>query len=800
MPTNPHADLPLAPGWSLLLGSTGRALILAAVGLFVLAIVFWLFDPKRPGLGRWGARAFVAAGISLVGALGVLLSLFLTGQFQFAYVFSHSDKAAPLAYKIAGVWGGQEGSFLLWAVSALLFGLIAAPKTGIYRRWFTISYAGFLATLAAILAYESPFKLNLIEGKPLVPPDGAGLTPALMNYWVTIHPPTIFLGFGAGSVLLCWALAALLVNNLDDWVKMIRPWAILATTLLGLGLCMGGFWAYETLGWGGFWAWDPVENTSFVPWCLGVAFIHGLFVQAARRKWHYANAMLAAFTCLSFWYGTFLTRSGFLGDTSVHSFAEMDRSALWILTTLKLSGIAIFLTVWTVRLVQARRAAAPEPLLADPGIKRDHAYGSAAWLLTGLAIAAGFGMSVPLAMSLTGRQPKVVEEALYHQVVVWLFVPIMILIGIGPFLSWRGMGLRQILSRTSHIFALALGFTGFSMIWARHPVYGVGLEPNAAIDFPFGLQVPLLPWMAFLVFLCMFAFIANAWRIGELWRRDKPSLGGLVSHTGIAILMCGLIVSRGFERSEKLAIQEGQPARSQEYTITYKGPTSDYMDRFNRVRFEMVGEDEEYVATPGLYYIRQPSGELEPMVWPHIQHNFIYDTYFTLGPMQFEATEPLTFKKGETKRIEDDYIITYQGMTRKGEAGMQGAEFGARLRVESLKGVAETTPTLRIGKDGLERDAAPFSDDLIVFLDRVDAKDESATIQLHWSKPVFPVELFYKPMTGLVWLGTGIMTLGGFLAAWYRRRTLRATQREQLPARDRHEDETADAPLTTAQV
>lgn len=388
-------ELPVAPDWSLALGVCGRALVFLGIAFFLAAIIGWLFAPKTKWgrtVGGWG---FTLGSVSLFGVFAVLATLFVAQRFEYPYVFGHNDLLNPVAYRIAGVWAGQEGSFLLWAVCSAVFGLLTMKGSGIYRRWYTVLYALFQAALCGIIAYESPFNIMATDGKFLVPPDGVGLSPALQNYWVIIHPPTIFLGFGSLTALFCYAASALISKQVVDWAKMVRPWALVSLTLVGVGLCMGGLWAYETLGWGGFWKWDPVENTSFVPFVLGAIFIHGLIVQINRGKWVISNLLLGALPFLSFVYGTFLTRSGLLGDTSVHSFAEMQKGALWLLLGLGTLSIVGFGALWTVRAFELRREfTASEDV--RPGMTREGAYRWASILMFGLALAAGFGMSVPM--------------------------------------------------------------------------------------------------------------------------------------------------------------------------------------------------------------------------------------------------------------------------------------------------------------------------------------------------------------------------------------------------------------------
>lgn len=797
MERHPPLDWPAAPEWSFWVGDIGRFAIFAAILLCTVSVVLNLLARDHPVREKWALLSFVGGGASFFVAIAALGALFVGDQFHYTYVFAHSEAEVDLKYKVAAIWGGQEGSFLLWACCSALFGLLALRAAGAYRRWFCVPYAAFLGALGGILAYETPFRTQAIEGRYLVPPTGQGLAPSLLNYWVTIHPPTIFLGFGSLTVLFCLAFAALVRRDYDSWIKIVRPWALLSLTLVGIGLCMGGFWAYETLGWGGFWAWDPVENTSFVPWILVAGLIHGAFVQIAKGRWVFANLLLGALPFLSFLYGTFLTRSGFLQDTSVHSFAQMNRTALWLLMGLGGLSVAGFLTLWIQRMVQFRRAnpRGPEVDEAKRGVDRGSFYAAALWLFSALALCTAFGMSVPLFMSVFGKQPKVVEEHLYHQVLVWVFVPTLLFMAVAPFVGWRKLGVGQVLNRVLNVVAISLGVLGVFMLWSKNAAYGARLDVDARIEFPFGVSVPTMAWIFFLSWLCLFAITASLWRMVELWKRARASIGGLLVHVGVAVSMLGLIVSRGFEQKAQIIVQDGRPAQGLGYLVTYKpsGQNRDFGNRNNTVEFEVTSSRESFVAKPGYYYIDR-GDEPKAMVWPYIYGTPFYDLYFTLHPMVVEATDPIEFKKGESKLFEDT-LITYSDFVREGEAGMAGTRFIAKVKIETPQGEASAEPAIVIGAQGTEFVPARLGPDYFVSFNRMDAATESATLQLLYVKPIMPIELFFKPLTILVWIGAGIMTLGGLLAAWYRRRSPQSPP----PASTEVDQPVAeDAPVSTA--
>ncbi|MFI5386755.1 MAG: cytochrome c biogenesis protein CcsA [Fimbriimonadales bacterium] len=775
----PIPSLPSPPEWSLDVGYFGRFCVFLAIALFAVAAVGWLLTPRNESLTKIAARSFTAGCVSLFGAFASLATLFIETRLEYTYVYDHGDASNAIPYRIAGIWAGQQGSFLLWACCSAFFGLLAVRGTGILRRWFTIAYSGFLLALASILAYESPFGLNRVGGQPVVPASGEGLTPALQNYWVTIHPPTIFLGFGALTVLAAYAFSALATNKPKEWAPMVRPWAIISLTVTGLGLCMGGFWAYETLGWGGFWGWDPVENVSFVPWIFSAAFVHGLMVQITKKTWVIPNLLLGGLPFILFVYGTFLTRSGVLNETSVHSFANMDHMALWLLAGFGVVSIATFLWLWVWRALQYRKESAPSE--APPkGLHREGLFRLGAWLMAGLGLGAAIGMSWPWFTALAGQKPKVVEAGLYHHTLVWLYIPLMIAMSLGPLVAWRGMGAREFTNRIWGVFCVTIAVVGVMMMIVGRSPHIHSITADNYIDilrFPSikilhlpatNIRVGLMAWILILTSLSAFVAVANIWRISELIKRSKMSAAAFLAHVGVAVLMAGLIISQGFEQKETINVAEGSHAIGLGYFVSYKGMTSDTFDRNNKVLFDVQRGDEKWTASPG-YYLTDGGDEGDrPMVWPHIQSHPFYDIYFSLNPPSNEIGVETTLKPGETKNI-NGYQVTYEKLTREGEPGKDGTKFGALLKVDGGAGPTEVNPKMVVGQGGFGMIPAPIDDKMMIEMRHMEAGPNTATLQLLSQKMVYPVTMFFKPMTILVWLGTGLLAIAGLLSAWYRR-------------------------------
>jgi cytochrome c-type biogenesis protein CcmF len=330
-------------GEHLLIGNLGKLLVVLALVTALLSVLFYV----RSGEGKTKERTLARSMffIHAASVVGVFITLFFIIQkhyFEYAYAYEHSSMALPLRYMVSCFWEGQEGSFLLWIVWNALLGLVLIATA---KRWergvvaiMALSQVVLTSMILGVNFFDvytlgsSPFEL--LREKMQAPifssadyiknvVDGTGLNPLLQNYWMVIHPPTLFLGFALTIVPFAFAVTSLFEKEYRAWIKPALPWALVAGMVLGAGIVMGGFWAYESLSFGGYWAWDPVENASLVPWLLLISGIHLMLIKKVTNSSTIAAYTLVIATYIMVLYATFLTRSGVLGTTSVHSFTDL---------------------------------------------------------------------------------------------------------------------------------------------------------------------------------------------------------------------------------------------------------------------------------------------------------------------------------------------------------------------------------------------------------------------------------------------------------------------------------------------
>lgn len=393
------------------LGFLGNAAIIVGFIAAVLGMVSYFRSIRQPRVVGFARTGFHIAVITVFFASAILLILIVKHQFQFHYVWAYSSRELPLGLLMSTFYAGQEGSFLLWTLMVAVVGIVLLVYTQKHdnEREVMGVYTGIMAFLLMLLIVKNPF--TLIEGGA-VPADGRGLNPLLQNFWMQIHPPILFLGFAAMTPPFALAVAALMRRRYQAWVTSALPWVVGGSVVLGLGIALGGFWAYETLGWGGWWGWDPVENASLIPWLVSIALIHTMVTQKRTRGLILTNFLLAILAFVFVLYSTFLTRSGVLGDASVHSFVDPGRFSFTLLVLFMFAftdvGLALLFgrfTRWGKRLFEKYEG----------------------WKLIGLSYLIVIGPSIPVFAQVSGDLVPVFTEMIEgaNPVMMLLYYPML---------------------------------------------------------------------------------------------------------------------------------------------------------------------------------------------------------------------------------------------------------------------------------------------------------------------------------------------------------------------------------------
>lgn len=551
---------------------------------------------------RYGRLFFTIHSACIVAIFGMLFYMFANQLIEYKYIHDHSNSTMPKKYIIVAFWGGQQGSLLLWAFWHMVLGNILSrtAKTweGSTMSVFSLVQFFVMSTLLGIHVFgykigESPFMLYRDADTQVagvwsrIPEylqydaffqDGSGLNMTLQNYWMIIHPPTLFLGFASVLVPFVFAVAAFMKNDLRGWVKEALPWTYFSVGILGLGILMGGAWAYESLNFGGFWAWDPVENASLVPWLTLVGSAHLMLIVRNRKRSSYTALLLTMITFILILYSTFLTRSGVLGDSSVHSFTGdgmLNQLLLFMAFFLWLSVFAIIrdrtirrnFSIGAAILFIAALFTDFDSTLIDGtsfnlttrglyflivffgcylalwmGYQRsfpnldsnDKVWSREFWIFIGSlillfsAIQIIASTSLPVINDLLGTEfaPVADDErnAYYAQYQAPIAIVIALLIGVAQYARYKGMPFRQLFRR---LIAPLLGAAVITVITLE--LYGFSVT-----------EVPLIA----MIFTSWFAIFASA----DYWLRlFKGKLGGAgpaIAHIGFALILLGTVISQ----------------------------------------------------------------------------------------------------------------------------------------------------------------------------------------------------------------------------------------------------------------
>ena len=542
------------------------ALILALVLACIQAVVPLVGAARRDGaLMDAGRMAAIGQLVFIAAAFASLVHAFVVSDFSLALVAANSHSAKPLLYKISGVWGNHEGSMVLWVLILALFGGAVAgfganlPPT---LRARVIAVQGMIGVgfLAFILATSNPF-LRLDPA----PIDGSGLNPILQDPGLAFHPPFLYLGYVGFSIAFSFAMAALIEGRVDAaWARWVRPWTLAAWCALTLGIALGSWWAYYELGWGGFWFWDPVENASFMPWLAGTALLHSAIIVEKRGALKSWTILLAILTFVLSLLGTFLVRSGVL--TSVHTFASDPQRGMFILGLLTVATVG-GLGLYALRAPSLKTDALFAPISREGGLVLNN-------LLLGTACATVFiGTLFPLFLEVLGGGKVSVGPPYFTLTFVPLMVPLLVVMGIGPLLSWKRGDLPGALSRLRAAAVIA-GLAAFAtMALNDGPAYAI-LGVTLAIWLMAGTLTELVERIR------LFRVPLGS-SLNRLRHLPRSAIAMTIAHGALGIVVLGITASSAWQTERILIMAPGESTEIAGYRITFEKmarvPGANYM-------------------------------------------------------------------------------------------------------------------------------------------------------------------------------------------------------------------------------
>ena len=491
-------------------------------------------------------------------ASAVLIHAFVTNNYTIKYVQRVSDAALPLGYKIAAYWGGLDGSIMFWVFLLAVFGSTAVHiNRERYRELIPWVVSVIAATemffIFLMVVHNNPFSTFLTP----TPADGQGLSPLLQNFYMAIHPPSLYVGFVAMTIPFAFGIAALITGHLDEaWLRAVWRWTMIGWLMLSFGLTLGMLWAYEELGWGGYWMWDPVENAALLPWFTATAFLHSVMVQERRGMLRVWNVTLVITTFFLTIFGTFMTRSGVV--QSVHAFGEDKELAF--LFTIFMIAIIVFsfgLVIYRLPLLRSRHE-------LDSWMSREAAFLANNWILLFSAFFVLFATMFPtLSEAVTGER-LTVGPPFFNRWMLPIGLILLVLTGIGPLLAWR----KSTWTNLSQQFlwpSLAALITAVALVAGGVRVWSSGVC-FALCGFVFGTITQEFIRGAQVRRGVTGADIVTS-MIG-LVGRSRRRYGGYIVHLGIVLIFLGF-AGEGFKQEEQVVLKPGQQVTVAHFTVRH---------------------------------------------------------------------------------------------------------------------------------------------------------------------------------------------------------------------------------------
>lgn len=733
----------------------------------IATILYFISYNKSNRLKDLASMFYWAITLGTIGISAYFLIIIMNHDFQYAYVYSYSNTELSQLMLMSTFYAGQEGSILLWTLMLALTGFIVMPYAKKYNYESVVMglYSLIMAFLFMLLIVKSPFERiwdafsaeNLPVG--FTPENGRGLNPVLENYWMAIHPPILFAGYSLLSIPFTFAIAGLVRKEFHNWINIAAPWTLFSTALFGLGISLGSFWAYESLSFGGFWAWDPVENASFLPWLVAVSLVHTMKVQKATKGLIKTNFILAFFTFVLVLYATFLTRSGVLSDSSVHSFAEAGETVHYIL----LLFLLVFLFMGFVILI-TRIKDIPKVKVNFNATSREFYLSLGTLVVLAIAVITLIGTSAPIIPSFLFGQIKAATPEFYNEWTLPLAILIMLINSFSVYLTWRKSEMKPFFSKITVQLLVSIGLSVLIIILA-------GIN-----DFK----------MIVLLFSALFSLVLNIWLLIKKIKIKPSGIGAYVGHLGLAFFMLGTLSLALNARKEVVVLNEKETKKVLGYDITWIGKEQVQIEKRDRQKFEYVIN----VAKDGATWTLRPiflysafNNFEAPFPEPGINNSLISDLYIVpvnLGTKLNLPTVTASKMVDYPLPIDSSYIIRYKAFKMPDQSGNDphgGMLIGAII--ELAKGDSVRVDTVYASFDPNSNGLMAMWKDLgiggykIAFYNLVVDRENMSNSQVEFAfskdenaeitgTEQLVIEFNIKPFMSLVWLGF-ILMIAGFI-------------------------------------
>ncbi len=820
-------------------GSLGHFLVISSfVASLVASLGYFLSvnskdEAQKASWLKLGRSVFIGHAVFAFGVVAVLFFIINQGYFEYHYAYSHSSSILPIYYQVSAFWEGQEGSFLLWIFWNAILGLILIKTNKKWEGSIMAIFAlvqGFLLSmiLGVVIGNlkigSSPFMLlrevmdaPIFKSNPdFIPEDGSGLNPLLQNYWMVIHPPTLFLGFATTLIPFAYAIAGLWTKNYREWIRPALPWTLFSGVVLGVGILMGGYWAYETLNFGGYWNWDPVENAVYVPWIVLIAAIHTMIAFKKSATALKSSLILATSVFILIVYSTFLTRSGILGDSSVHSFTDLGLSGqlLIYLLVFLIGTIVILALSW-------------KHLGSDE--QEVSAYSREFWIFIGATVLClmGFQVIIPTSIPvwnaivenfgiISNMAPPVDQVEYYTQWQLWGGVLIALLSGTGQFFWWNKMDRAKLKEQLTTPLLITLVLSAAVIVF-------IGVHDITYI---------------LLLTAGIYSIVANGVILIDRCKTNIKLSGGAIAHIGIAMMLIGILFSSGYSKilsinytaqvwsknfpdevnQKNLLLFQNEPRQMADWSLLYRGmrkkvegvdgyvssndlvqvsPTQavavvdivkdDKVVKSKGDTLELISPENsyfeiDYIKNNGevftLFPTVQINDQMDMTVYsPDINRTMMADLYTHIRtfPNPEEEAEWSEIKEVTIKRNENffvnDYVATLEKIERVPEvdgvyltADDVAVEATIRIQGEQRDYLAKPVYIIKDMQAGM-LSYTIYDLATRISLLAIDPKNDQFTLGVSTTQKDWVIlEAVEKPMINILWIGTLVMVLGFAIA------------------------------------